>query len=155
MSGDGYTGKAIQDISGIAYTEISILFIHVLFTQATSSNCQRLTLTLLVLNKVTNHHVQQNRVNTVSVTGGPSAHQGSETLPRSDLGQVFIFLRVWFLAAALSAGGTVSAENRSVNAITDQKRPRMRVSKKVFFIYIFFFKKALILFIAQRKEDLN
>lgn len=69
MSGDGYTGKAIQDISGIAYTEISILFIHVLFTQATSSNCQRLALTPLVLNKVTNHHAQQNRVNTVSVTG--------------------------------------------------------------------------------------
>lgn len=69
MSGDGYTGKAIQDISGITYTEISILFIHVLFTQATSSNCQRLALTLLVLNKVTNHHAQQNRVNTVSVTG--------------------------------------------------------------------------------------
>lgn len=51
MSGDGYTGKAIQDISGIAYTEIQILFIHLLFTQATSTHCQRLTLTLLVLNK--------------------------------------------------------------------------------------------------------
>lgn len=91
MSGDGYTGKAIQDISGIAYTEIQILFIHLLFTQATSTHCQRLTLTLLVLNKVTNHHTQQNRVNTVSVIGGISVHQGSETPNDSTLEKYSFF----------------------------------------------------------------
>lgn len=99
MSGAGYTGKAIQDISGITYTEISILFIHVLFTQATSSNCQRLALTLLVLNKVTNHHAEQNRVNTVSVTGVRVPRQRNAS--RSHSGQGCVCLHGWFLAAAL------------------------------------------------------
>lgn len=73
MSGHGRAGKATHDSSGIARTEIEILFIHLLFTQATSNNCKRLTLTLLGLNKVTDQHTRLDRVNAVSGTGGTKA----------------------------------------------------------------------------------
>lgn len=64
---------------------------------------------------------------------------------------------MWFLVAAPRAGAAreaVAVQNRPGNAIPDQKNAH--TCRKVKNVYIYIKKKkALILFIAQRREDLN
>lgn len=93
-------------------------------------------MTLLLLNKVTNHHAQQNRVNTVSVIGGMSVHGGSETPNGSTLEKYLFFCACgsWLLHFQLEQLARLYLYRTTLLMPSrPEKCPHVQVSKKVFF----------------------